>query len=125
MTDKEILNELNAEIRERNARYSEYLAGMDKRNKKFEETTAFLQNVVDLIKSQRAEIEKLKNDIFSIINEKDAWADIVDTTAAEAIKKFVERMENECIRQDVPSPFGILFIDETALNNLVKETTEQ
>ena len=49
---------------------------------------------VDRLLKRKKEIEKLKNDIFCISSERDAWKDTVNITATEAIKEFAEKLKN-------------------------------
>ena len=76
--------------------------------------TILKNDIADLINRQQQEIERLKNDIFCISNEKEAYANIVDTTAAEAIKEFARKLK--C---GVSITSGIITSED--VDNLVKE----
>ena len=67
--------------------------------KEMEETLTSAENNtivrVDRLLKRKTEIEKLKNDIFCISNERDAWKDIVNTTATEAVKEFAKKLKEK------------------------------
>lgn len=54
--------------------------------------------LLDLIKRQQAEIERLKNECFCLAIERDFYKDVLDTAVTEAIKEFahflIDRTEN-------------------------------
>lgn len=54
-----------------------------------------LRDALDLINSQKAEIERLKNECFCLANERDAYKDVLDTAIAEARKEFAERLKKK------------------------------
>lgn len=54
-----------------------------------------LQEAINLIERQKAEIERLKNECFCLANERDAYKDVLDTAVTEARKEFAERLQSK------------------------------
>ena len=49
----------------------------------------------ETIMCQVEEIERLKNDCFSLANERDAYKDVLETAVADAIKEFAKRLTDK------------------------------
>jgi hypothetical protein len=77
-----------------------------------------LSNTLDLINSQKVEIERLK-EAYAVYEETTGlkWA------RAEAIKEFAKRLKKEKIKPEFP--WDSFFVTEEAIDNLVKEMTEE
>jgi hypothetical protein len=77
--------------------------------------------IADVIEEQQAEIKRLDLS-FKFINAKyNSLLDIAENTRAEAIKQFAEKLKSEHSTPDILMPFNWISIEDTALNDLVKE----
>ncbi len=107
-----------------NTRTNDLINRQQARNKQLRDT---LQKHMDVEKflakltdEQQAEIERLKNDIFCISNERDAWKDTVNTTADEAIKEFAEKLKEKAdVWED--ADFYFQYITTNDIDKLAKE----
>lgn len=78
-----------------------------------------LADAFDLIKRQKAEIEKLKDDNQYLEDRR--WKELCEVRA-ETIKEFAERLKKKTY---VAKPYGKYgVVDEYEIDNLVKEMTE-
>lgn len=74
-----------------------------------------LSNTLDLINRQKAAIKRYKCVIKLLESD-------VATAKSEAIKEFAERLKKERIKPEFP--WDSFFVTEEAIDNLVKEMTE-
>ena len=88
MTDKKIIKALECCSTD-NCTHCVYDDGLESLN---DCTLRLTTDALDLINRQQSEIDRLKDDIFCISNERDAWKDTVNTTATEAIKEFINEL---------------------------------
>ena len=122
MTDKEIVETLEKEIR-----LTEYVDS-DYSNVKLET----IKSTLDLITRQQAEIERLKmeNEILSInadtafqdgLNEaRDLYAkEVENEIKSEAVREFAERFEKEI--KDVKFTLGQFYEIQDAFKDIIKE----
>lgn len=89
-------------------------------------------NALDLIKRQKAEIERLKHHCFGVQNELEAYKDTfntaIDEAKTEAINEFAERLTNKIFSCDVIGDRDNIWYMASDVHNiigdLVKEMTE-
>ena len=99
--------------------------------------TEIASGILDLIKRQKTEIEKLKreNEILTInadtafqdgLNEaQDLYAEQVKTEIkSEAIKEFAERLKEYSRELQITTDTSLLIVGVGRIDNLVKEMTE-
>lgn len=85
----------------------------------------YCTNAADLIKRQKAEIERLQKETSQTIESIRKLArDTIRDTKSEAIKEFAERLKRNHITKDDKGKIHLL-IEYDEFDNLVKEMTEQ
>lgn len=96
-------------------------------------TTIMLENTLDLIERQQAEIEKLKETpkcVYEYDGEVTEYCvqspcpnfKTVDEIKAEAIKEFAEKLKKyEKFHYDYEANLSIYYVDTDIIDNLVKE----
>ena len=82
------------------------------------------RNALDLINRQKLEIERLKNQIFCIGNECDAYKDILETAVTEAYKECIEKVKEKSKKTEIVCSGALITTNYTIsaknLDNLLK-----
>jgi hypothetical protein len=103
-------------------------------------TSKLVEDVLDLIKRQQAEIERLKEEIrkferypvivgvgnncLVLTRSLDDYDKFIGDVSAEAIKEFAERVKAHMCNYDIDNYHSFRAIEEEVFDDLVKELTE-
>ena len=126
MTDEQIIKALENGLQTEHIKL--YLCDRDSNTSVVKAT-----DILKLIRRQQAEIADLEAEIDRQYEQ--AVADIkgniadggtschwcIEQNKREAIKKFEERLYAECLKEDIPMPYGYILVNEFALDTIVKE----
>lgn len=112
-TDEEIIKALECCMR---GNHCEGYCPYDDEYDDFEECTSKLtKDALDLINRQKAELEDLREIVFTDRTE------AIKKLKSEAIKEFAERLKEHYVKPEFP--WDDFYVDEGVVDNLVKEMT--
>lgn len=105
---------------------NEVIKALEKEKYSFSDATRTyraIEESIDLINRQNAEIEKLKNELEQAKIEISKHFDEIEKSENEAIKEFAERLKEEVKTEQIHYSYRD-FVEIRDINNLVKEMTE-
>lgn len=116
MTDKEIIQALENEVKSTEYVDSDYCDGVD---------LTLIKSAIDLINRQKTEIERLQNTINDILDRQPILVERAEKYAkSEAYKEFAERLKDESQMADCFDSYNMV-VGTHFINNLLKEMIDE